>query len=81
VVEAPFVLAEAERLDERPLLRYTMVAVAVTLFGVNGSVSKVVLGSGLSSLELAQIRSTAPPSGFLVFLVLFARHRFRGRPS
>jgi drug/metabolite transporter (DMT)-like permease len=77
VVEAPFVPAEAARLDERPLLGYLMVAIAATLFAVNGSVSKVVLGSGLSALQLAQIRSTGAAVGFLVFLVLFARNRFR----
>ncbi len=77
MVEAPFVPAEAARLDERPLLGYLMVAIAATLFAVNGSVSKVVLGSGLSALQLAQIRSTGAAVGFLVFLVLFARNRFR----
>ena len=77
MVEAPFVPAEAARLDERPLLGYLMVAIAATLFAVNGSVSKVVLGSGLSSLQLAQIRSTGAAVGFLLFLVLFARNRFR----
>jgi drug/metabolite transporter (DMT)-like permease len=77
VVEAPFVPAEAARLDERPLLGYLLVAIAATLFAVNGSVSKVVLGSGLSSLQLAQIRSTGAAVGFLLFLVLFARNRFR----
>src|SRR5919197_5584056 len=69
--------AEAGRLDQRPLLGYAMVATAATLFAVNGSVSKVVLGSGLSSLELTQIRSTGAAAGFLLFLGLFARDRFR----
>jgi drug/metabolite transporter (DMT)-like permease len=69
--------AEAGRLDERPALGYLMVAIAATLFAVNGSVSKVVLGSGLSSLELTQIRSTGAAAGFLVFLLVFARDRFR----
>jgi drug/metabolite transporter (DMT)-like permease len=68
--------AEAGRLDQRPLLGYAMVATAATLFAVNGSVSKVVLGSGLSSLELTQVRSTGAAAGFLLFLVLFARDRF-----
>jgi drug/metabolite transporter (DMT)-like permease len=77
VVDAPFLPSEEGRLDERPLLGYVMVAAAATLFGVNGSVSKVVLGSGLSSLELTQIRSTGAAAGFLLFLVVFARHRFR----
>jgi drug/metabolite transporter (DMT)-like permease len=77
MVDAPFVPAEEGRLDERRGLGYLMVATAATLFAVNGTVSKVVLGSGLSSLQLTQIRSTGAALGFLLFLVLFARSRFR----
>ncbi|HEU5263451.1 MAG TPA: EamA family transporter [Gaiellaceae bacterium] len=54
-----------------------MVATAATLFAVNGSVSKVVLDSGLSSLELAQIRATCAALGLLAFLLVFARARLR----
>jgi drug/metabolite transporter (DMT)-like permease len=54
-----------------------MVATAATLFAVNGSVSKVVLDSTLSSLELAQIRSTCAALGLLAFLVAFARPHLR----
>jgi len=43
--------------DRRPILGYTMVFLAATLFGVNGAVSKVALGSGLSSLRLTEARS------------------------
>ena len=46
-------------------------------FAVNGSVSKVVLGSGLSSLELAQIRNTCAAILFLGFLVVVAPARLR----
>lgn len=78
MVDAPFLPSEEGRLDERRRrLGYAMVAVAATLFAVNGTVSKVVLGSGLSSLELTQIRSTGAALGFLGFLVLFARRRLR----
>jgi drug/metabolite transporter (DMT)-like permease len=77
MVDAPFLPAEEGRLDERAGLGYLMVAVAATLFAVNGTVSKVVLGSGLSSLELTQIRSSGAALGFLVFLLLFARRRLR----
>src|SRR5438034_270094 len=52
-----------------------MVATAATLFAVNGTVSKVVLGSGLSSLELTRIRSTGAAAGFLLLLLLFSRKR------
>jgi drug/metabolite transporter (DMT)-like permease len=77
MVEAPFLPSEEGRFDERAGLGYVMVAIAATLFAVNGTVSKVVLGSGLSSLELTQIRSTGAAVGFFVFLVLLARTRFK----
>jgi drug/metabolite transporter (DMT)-like permease len=77
MVDAPFLPAEEGRFDERAGLGYAMVAVAATLFAVNGTVSKVVLGSGLSSLELTQIRSTGAAAGLLAFLLLFARARLR----
>src|SRR5512134_629732 len=60
MVDAPTLLPEG-RPDDRTGLGYAMVAVAATLFALNGSVSKVVLDSGLSSLELAQIRATLAP--------------------
>ncbi|MGH3065848.1 MAG: DMT family transporter [Gaiellaceae bacterium] len=76
MVDAPTLLPEG-RPDDRTRLGYAMVATAATLFAVNGSVSKVVLDSGLSSLELAQIRATCAALGLLAFLVLFARARLR----
>jgi drug/metabolite transporter (DMT)-like permease len=77
MVDAPFLPSEEGRLDDRRGLGYLMVASAATLFAVNGTVSKVVLGSGLSSLELAQIRSTGAAAGLLLFLLVFARGRLR----
>jgi drug/metabolite transporter (DMT)-like permease len=77
MVDAPFLPSEEGHYDERPGLGYLMVAVAATLFAVNGTVSKVVLGSGLSSLELAQIRSTGAAVGLLAFLLVVARHLLR----
>ena len=76
MVDAPTLLPEG-RTDDRTRLGYTMVAVAATLFAVNGSVSKVVLGSGLSSLELAQIRNTCAAILFFVFLVVIAPSKLR----
>jgi drug/metabolite transporter (DMT)-like permease len=76
MVDAPTLLPEA-RTDDRTRLGYAMVATAATLFAINGSVSKVVLDSGLSSLELAQIRATCAAVGLLAFLLLFARARLR----
>ena len=76
MVDAPTLLPEG-RPDDRTRLGYAMVATAATLFAVNGSVSKVVLDSGLSSLELAQIRASCAALGLLVFLLLFARPNLR----
>ena len=52
----------------KPLAGYAMVLVAAVLFGVNGSVAKVALSSGLSSLRLTEARC----AGACVGLVLFA---------
>jgi len=76
MVDAPTLLPEG-RPDDRRRLGYAMVATAATLFAVNGSVSKVILDSGLSSLELTQIRSTGAAVGFLAFLVVLAPARLR----
>jgi len=40
----------------RPGLGYAMVAAAATLFAINGTVSKVILGSGISSGQLTAVR-------------------------
>jgi len=76
MVEAPVLLPEG-RPDQRTRLGYGMVATAATLFAVNGSVSKVVLDSGLSSLELTQIRTSCAALGLLAFLVALAPQRLR----
>jgi drug/metabolite transporter (DMT)-like permease len=76
MVDAPTLLAEGAP-DDKTRRGYVMVAIAATLFAVNGSVSKVVLGSGLSSLELAQIRNTCAAILFLAFLLVVAPSRLR----
>jgi drug/metabolite transporter (DMT)-like permease len=76
MVDAPTLLA-AGQTDQRTTLGYAMVAAAAALFAVNGSVSKVVLDSTLSSLELAQIRSSCAAIGLLAFLLAFARPYLR----
>ena len=52
----------------RPGLGYAMVAIAATLFAVNGIVSKVILGSGISSGQLTAVRC----AGALIGLALIA---------
>jgi drug/metabolite transporter (DMT)-like permease len=52
----------------RPALGYAMVALAATLFAVNGTVSKVILGSGIDSQQLTEVRC----AGALIGLTLIA---------
>jgi drug/metabolite transporter (DMT)-like permease len=47
-----------------------MVLTAAALFAVNGTVSKVVLGSGIGSVELTQVRSTGACVGFLAAVLV-----------
>jgi drug/metabolite transporter (DMT)-like permease len=51
-----------------PALGYAMVAVAATLFAVNGTVSKVILGSGIDAGQLTEVRC----AGALLGLTLIA---------
>jgi len=57
-VDAPFFPARIERIEPRPVLAYVMVSAAALLWALNGTVSKVILASGVSSLRLAEVRST-----------------------
>jgi len=57
-VAEPLIVPVAEGREPRPVLGYVMVMTAATLWAVNGTVSKVILTTGLSSLRLAEVRST-----------------------
>jgi drug/metabolite transporter (DMT)-like permease len=59
-------------LQPRPALGYAMVAVAATLFAVNGTVSKVVLGSGISSGQLTEVRCAGALIG-MAFIAVATR--------
>lgn len=63
--------------ERRPLVGYAMVAVAATLFGVNGAVSKVTLSSGISSLRLTEARSAGAFAGLALAVVLVDPRRLR----
>ena len=52
--EAPLPVAPAPH--RRPAVGYAMAAGAATLWAVNGTVSKVILASGISSLRLLEMR-------------------------
>jgi drug/metabolite transporter (DMT)-like permease len=54
-----------------------MAASAATLWAVNGTVSKVVLGSDISSLRLLEVRSLGAAIGFALILLLVAPARLR----
>jgi drug/metabolite transporter (DMT)-like permease len=58
---------------------YAMAAGAAFLWAVNGSVSKVILASGISSLRLSQVRMTGALLGFVLVLLLTAPDRLRVR--
>jgi len=56
-VEGPLVVVEAaEPRGRKPVLGYALIFTAAALFGINGSVAKVALSSGLSSLRLPDAR-------------------------
>ena len=77
MVDAPQIPRAAAPPDRRPGLGYAMVAGAALLFAVNGTVSKVVLGSGITSVELTQVRSVGACFGFLLAVLLVAPGRLR----
>src|SRR6476660_6013901 len=54
-----------------------MAASAATLWGINGTVSKVILGSGVSSLRLLEVRSLGAAIGFVLVLLVVAPSRLR----
>ena len=45
---------------------YAMVALAATLFAINGTVSKVILGSGIDSEQLTEVRCAGALAGLLL---------------
>ena len=75
--EAPFPVEPASRPHRR--LGYLMAASAATLWGVNGTVSKVILSSGVSSLRLTEVRSAGAFVGLAVILAIRAPQRLRVR--
>jgi drug/metabolite transporter (DMT)-like permease len=64
------VVAGAEARVRKPALGFAMVFGAATLFGLNGSVAKVALASGLSSLRLTEARCAGPAIALMLFLLV-----------
>jgi drug/metabolite transporter (DMT)-like permease len=70
-VEGPIVVvAAAEPSVRRPVLGFALIFTAATLFGVNGSVAKVALSSGLSSLRLTEARCAGAFIGLLLIVLI-----------
>jgi drug/metabolite transporter (DMT)-like permease len=63
--------ATGQTYARKPLAGYAMVLSAAVLFGVNGSVAKVALSSGLSSLRLTEARCAGACLGLM--LIAFVR--------
>ena len=72
MVDSPYLPTEGVRTARGPGVGYLMVMGAAVLFAVNGTVSKVVLESGVTSLRLTQIRCAGALVG-LGLIVLLAR--------
>jgi drug/metabolite transporter (DMT)-like permease len=64
------VVAGAEARERKPVLGFAMVFAAATLFGLNGSVAKVALASGLSSLRLTEARCAGAAIGLMLFVLV-----------
>jgi len=62
-------------------LGYAMVALAATLFAVNGTVSKVILGSGIDAEQLTEIRCAGALLGLLLIALVTQPSSLRLRRS
>jgi len=61
--------AQSVTRERRPAIGYAMALSAGTLFAVNGTVSKVILESGLSSLRLTEVRCAGALAGLGLILL------------
>ncbi len=75
MTEAPLPVEPARH--RRPRTGYVMAATAATLWAINGTVSKVILASGVSSLRLSQVRTTGALAGLALVLLATAPERLR----
>jgi drug/metabolite transporter (DMT)-like permease len=77
LADLPYLPAAGLPVERRPATGYAMVLVAACLFGLNGTVSKIVLGSGLSSLRLTELRCSGALLGLLAIVLATRRQRLR----
>jgi drug/metabolite transporter (DMT)-like permease len=73
----PILPAPQARSDGHPLRGYLMVAAAAILFAVNGTVSKVILASGVSSPRLSEVRSTGAFAVLAAAILVFRPRTLR----
>jgi drug/metabolite transporter (DMT)-like permease len=73
----PIFPAEHAPDHRRPALGYAMVAAAATLFGINGSVAKLVIESGIAADRLTQIRCAGAVAGLALLAFVTRRHELR----
>jgi drug/metabolite transporter (DMT)-like permease len=69
VTDVAYIPAESVTRERQPAIGYAMALGAGTLFAVNGTVSKVVLESGLSSFRLTEVRCTGALIGLFLIIV------------
>ena len=72
MTDVAYIPAESVTQERQPAIGYAMALGAGTLFAINGTVSKVMLESGLSSLRLTQVRCTGALIG-LALIILATR--------
>jgi drug/metabolite transporter (DMT)-like permease len=75
----PILSAADEPRARRPVLGYTMVLAATAMRGINGTVSKGILGAGLSAPRLTEVRSTGAALSLGAALLLTQPWRLRVR--
>jgi drug/metabolite transporter (DMT)-like permease len=77
MVETIFPAAAARVAARRPALGYLMAAAAAALFGINGSISKVVIHSGLAADRLTELRCAGALLGLAGVAALSSRPELR----
>jgi drug/metabolite transporter (DMT)-like permease len=76
VVE-PILSATDEPRDRRPVLGYAMVLAATVLWGINGSMAKGALSSGLTAPRVTEVRSTGAALILVAALVIMRPRSLR----
>jgi drug/metabolite transporter (DMT)-like permease len=72
----PVAVGEADRV-RHPRRGYAYLVVAAALFALNGTVSKVILASGLTAMRLTELRCAGAAAGLGLVLLAVAPERLR----